>query len=59
MYQATYYRLRKAEKQDEIDALNKRLQELKNWRVKYKNGEVKEKPFIEFVEGYGWMKKER
>ena len=59
VYQATYYRLRKAKTQSEIDVLNKRLQDLKNWRVKYKNGEVKEKPFIEFVEGYGWVKKER
>ena len=59
VYQATYYRLRKAETQDEIDVLNKRLQDLKNWRVKYKNGEVKAKPFLEYVEGKGWVKKEK
>ena len=59
VYQATYYRLRKAETQAEIDVLNKRLQDLKNWRVKYKNGEIKEKPFVEFVERYGWVKKEK
>ena len=59
VYQATYYRLRKAETQAEIDVLNKRLENLKNWRVKYKNGEVKATPFLEFVEGYGWVKKEQ
>ena len=53
VYQVTYYRLRKAKSKDEIDALNKRLQDLTTWRVKYKNEEVKEKSFMEFVEGYG------
>lgn len=51
VYQATYYRLRKAESQDEIDALNKRLQDLKNWRVKYKNGGIPELEFVDFLEG--------
>lgn len=50
VYQATYYRLRKAEKQDEIDELNKRLQDLKIWRVKYKNGGIPELEFVEFLE---------
>ena len=49
VYQATYYRLRKADTQSEIDALNKRLQDLKTWRVKYKNGEVTELNFIEKI----------
>lgn len=59
VYQATYYRLRKAETQSEIDVLNKRLEDLKNWRVKYKNGKVKATSFLNYVEEYGWMKKER
>lgn len=57
-YQATYYRLRKAQSQDEIDKLNKRLQELKTWRVKYKNDEIEEKAFIEFVNDNSWNTKE-
>ena len=59
VYQATYYRLRRAKSKDEIEELSKRLQDLKNWRVKYKNGEAKEKPFIEFVERCERIKKER
>ncbi len=58
VYQATYYRLRKAQSKDEIDKLNKRLQELKIWRVKYKNGEIEEKAFIEFVNDNSWNTKE-
>ncbi len=49
VYQATYYRLRKAEKQSEIDVLNKRLEDLKNWRVKYKNGELTELNFMDKI----------
>lgn len=52
IYQATYYRVRKAKSQDEIDELNKRLDELKNWRVKYKGGEVKENDFVKYIENY-------
>ncbi len=57
VYQSTYYRLRKAQSQDEIDKLNKRLQELKTQRVKYKNGEIEEKAFIEFVKDNSWSTK--
>ena len=48
-YQATYYKTRKAKSQKELNALGARLDELKNWRVKYKNGEVTEQEFVEFL----------
>ena len=55
-YQATYYRAKTAKTKEEKATLNMRLSELKNWRLMYKRGEIKEKEFLEFVEGYGWVK---
>lgn len=58
-YQATYYKAKVAKTAEEKERLSKRLNELKKYRLMYKRGEIKEKTFLEFVEDYGWEKKER
>lgn len=49
-YQATYYKTRRANSQKELNALGKRLDKLKNYRLMYKRGEISAEEFLEILE---------
>lgn len=49
VYQATYYKLRKTESEEDAEKLNIRIANLKRYRLMYKKGDISSEELMEFI----------